>query len=399
MSQIIPRNQWQAKLNEVFYNDAKHTNSRDSLFRAVRDFGITRSYVDKFIRAQPAYQTHYPSQPKHNVPTIRQTKPGYLQMDFMSIDQLKSPLANNLLNFVDVFSRKVWSFPTKTRESKEVIECIAAIIDEYPFLNTIQSDNGPEFAAESVVNFLEKYGIHQVFSSIATPTANAFVERFNGRIKKALYAYKAKTGKDPIKELDSFVEQFNLTPNTTTKVIPELALLPDNFEKINENVEKYNAKKSVGKKSQSELQIGDLVRVSLEKSVKNSAMANTIIKQKGYMPKWSFDVYKIKKILKPQLEKSFTTTYYTVDGGKDWEWLDNRKFQRHDLLKVSEETDQNRYIPKHQLYDFATELYEEKKGLGRRAKQKVDLPVGTVGRPPKKKKNQESSIVQAESDS
>lgn len=376
-SKILPKEKWQAKLNEVFYNATKHTNSRDSLFRAVREFGIPRSYVDKFIRAQPDWQTQQAVVPSKTTPTLQRSSPGYLQMDYMGIKDLKSPGIEQLLNFVDVFSRKAFSFAVDGKSTKNIIASIKTVIDEFPFLHTIQSDNAPEFDSEALVEFLKSKNIRQVKSSIANPTTNAYVERFNGRIKKALYSYKQKTGKDPIPHLNEFVESFNLTPNATTKVIPELAILPKNKETILENVGYYNANKNIGKGPQSRLAIGDKVRVALAKAVKNSKIANTIKDDKGHMPKWSFDLYEIDRIFEPQSE--FSVVQYGLKKNENWD-LSNKKFQRHDLLKVDKSTSEERHIPKSQLYDF-NELYKEPKGLGRPAIEGPELPKG----PPKKR--------------
>lgn len=378
-SKILPREKWQAKLNEVYYTATKHTNSRDSLFRAVREFGIPRSYVDKFIRAQPDWQTQQAVVPAKTTPTLQRDKPGYLQMDYMGIKDLESPGITQLLNFVDVYSRKAFSFAVDDKSTKNIISSIQKIIKEYPFLHTIQSDNAPEFSAKELIKFYDQNNITPVKSSLANPTTNAYVERFNGRIKKALYSYKQKTGKDPIPNLNDFVESFNLTPNATTKVIPELAVLPKYQEKIMENVEYYNANKNILKGPQSRLEIGDKVRVALQKAVKNAAMANQIKSDKGHMPKWSFDLYEIDRIFEPQSE--FNVIQYGLKKNENWD-LSNKKFQRHDLLKVDKSTSEGRHIPKSQLYDF-NDLFKEEAKQGRKAIQGPKFPPKKRGPKPK----------------
>lgn len=382
-SKILPRDEWQAKLNEVYYNAPQHTNSRDSLFRAVREFGIPRSYVDKFIQVQPDWQTHQKIGTAKTTPTLQRSKPGYLQMDAMDIKKLGSPKITDLLNFVDVYSRKAWSFALPSATAENVVSCLEDIKEEYPFLHTIQSDNAQNFSAAEVEKWMKANGIRHVFSSVANPTTNAYVERYNGRIKKALYSYKQKTGKDPIPDLDKFVEAFNLTPNATTKVVPELAILDKYKDKIAKNVDYYNANKNISKGPQSRLQIGDKVRVAIEKVVFGSALKNEIKKDRGYMPKWSFDLYEISKVYEPESE--FSVIMYGLKYNKDWD-LSGKKFQRHDLLKVDSDTAEGRHVPKHELYDFK-ELYKEKRGVGRTRTKPIGPkgPPGKRGRPPKPK--------------
>jgi len=309
-------------------------------------------------------------------------------MDFVDITDLKSFKHTHLLNFVDVYTRQAFSFPTADRTQKSVIDAIRKLIEVYPLTNVLQSDNAPEFndkenkknEGKPITEFLKANNIRQVFSTIATPTANAYVERFNGTIKRILYGYKSKTGLDPIPNIDSFVEHFNKTKNADTKVAPAVAMHPDNQETLEENTELYHTKKN--KASQAELKVGDSVRVSLEKSVMNATLKNEIRdKFKGDKPKWSYDLYKVQKIFRPK-ENSFSTTFYQVDGGRDWKWLQGKKFQRHDLLLVDPETQSERYVPKYQLVKF-TDLYQEPAGPGRPRKQNVKQKKNPVGRPRK----------------
>lgn len=386
--QILKKSLWDDMLNKLFNKTPIHTNSVEALYVAAKPYSIPHTYVRDWLAKQPDWQVMHKKQPKRNTPTVVRYKPGYLQMDFVDITDLNSFKHTHLLNFVDVYTRQAFSFPTVDRSQKSVIDAIRKLIEVYPLTNVLQSDNAPEFndkenkkkEGKPITEFLKANNIRQVFSTIATPTANAYVERFNGTIKRILYGYKSKTGKDPIPDIDSFVEHFNKTKNADTKVEPALAMHPDKQETLEENTKMYHVKKN--KASQAELSVGDNVRVSLEKSVMNAELKNEIRdKFKGNKPKWSYDLYKVKKIFKPKND-SFSTTFYQVDGGKDWKWLDGKKFQRHDLLLVDQETKPERYVPKYQLVKF-TDLYKEPVGAGRPAKQNVKPKKNPVGRPRK----------------
>jgi len=384
--------EWDKTLNKLFNDTPIHTNSVESLYVAAKPFKIPKKYVIDYLNKQPDYQVSHKKQTKKNTPTIVRYEPGYLQMDFVNIKSLKSPGITELLNFVDVYTRQAFSFATPGKNKKYVIDSIKKLIVLYPLVKVIQSDNAAEFNEDTkevtdkpLTDFLKLNNIKQVFSTVATPTSNAYVERFNGSIKKILFAYKQKTGKDPIPDLDSFVEHFNKVKNADTKVEPALALHPDKKETIVENTKMYHVKKN--KSIATPLQVGDKVRISLEKFVQDSALKNKIMKEyKNDKPNWSYDIFKVTKVFEPK-EDSFTSTFYQInsEGNPPWTWLNNKKFQRHDLLKVVPETDTNRYTPKYNLFDVNEDnLYKVPTGRGRGITKQRPLPKpNPVGRPPK----------------
>lgn len=341
-TKILPRNEWQAKINEVFYKSPKHTNSRDSLFRAVREFGITRSYVDKFIRSQPDWQILQRPVKSKNTNTIMRFEPGYVQIDTIDIKNLDSEDANYLLTCTDIYTRKLWAYPLESLKASDVAEQLRKFINSYKLVKTIQSDNGNEFK-DQVASLLEKQNITHVKSKSATPTSQSQIERKNGTLKRALYGYKQKTGNDPIPDLQSFLDSLNLQPNKNTKVAPAVALLPEYKEQIIKNMENYNSKKRE-QGSLKDLEPGNKVRVLLEKTDIPASMKNKIKKQKGYLPKWSFEVYKIKKKSTPSSQ--WQLPYYTLETTDN---LENKKFSRADLLLLSEDTKVEKFKPKSQL--------------------------------------------------
>lgn len=338
---IIPKDEWQAKITEVFYKEPKHTMSRDALYTAVRQYGITRSYVDKFIRSQPDWQILQRAPKPKETPTIMRFEPGYVQIDTIDIKNLNSEHANYLLTCVDVFTRKIWAYPLLSNTSSEVSQQLKKFINSYKIVKTIQSDNGHEFKGE-VIELLKSNNIKNVKSLPATPTSQSYVERNNGTLKRALYGYKQKTGEDPIPNLNSFVDSLNLQPNSTTGVAPAISMLEEYREQIIENMQKYNSKKN-DQGNTKILEPGEKVRVRLEKTDIPADMRNKIKKQKGYLPRWSSEVYKIKQRF--EAKSTWALPSYTLDTHDN---LKNKRFRRSDLLKVSEDTKIEKHIPKSQ---------------------------------------------------
>ena len=50
----------------------------------------------------------------------------------------------------------------------------------------IRSDNGPEFTAQAVREWLEKVGVKTLFIEPSSPWENGYIESFNGRLRAEL---------------------------------------------------------------------------------------------------------------------------------------------------------------------------------------------------------------------
>jgi hypothetical protein len=335
----------------------------------VREFGITRSYVDKFIRSQPDWQILQRAPKPKETPTIMRFEPGYVQVDTIDIKNMESDSAKYLLTCVDVFTRKLWAYPLESNTSTEVARQLQKFINSYKILKTIQSDNGNEFKGE-FADLLKSKGITHVKSLPATPTSQAYVERNNGTLKRALYGYKQKTGKDPLPDLDSFVDSLNLQPNATTGVVPAVAMLPEYKDKILEKMEKYKSKKN-DQGSTKNLEPGEKVRVRLEKTDIPADMRNKIKKQKGYLPRWSSEVYKIKQRF--DAKSTWALPFYTLDTTDN---LKNKRFRRSDLLKLSEDTKVETHKPKTQNISEFAEDADLEEYLKTRERREMKGPSG-----------------------
>jgi transposase InsO family protein len=99
-----------------------------------------------------------------------------------------------LITILDVFTRKalVWDLAFSMK-SDRVIELFQRLIKEYlqPYnlLNeqvsvTIRSDNGSQFVAKKVRQFLQENQIFQEFIKPATPQQNAYIESFHSLVEK-----------------------------------------------------------------------------------------------------------------------------------------------------------------------------------------------------------------------
>jgi len=95
-----------------------------------------------------------------------------------------------LLSIIDVHTRRIlkdyFSFSIK---QKHVINFLSKMLEEYqhPESVVIRSDNGSQFIAKSVREYLGLIGVSQEFTHVATPEENAHIEAYHGILKKEVF--------------------------------------------------------------------------------------------------------------------------------------------------------------------------------------------------------------------
>lgn len=95
-----------------------------------------------------------------------------------------------LLSVIDVHTRRIlkdyFSFSIK---QAQVIEMLSLLFEKYKYPESvvIRSDNGSQFIACSVREYLEIIGVDQEFTHVATPEENAHIEAYHGILKKEVF--------------------------------------------------------------------------------------------------------------------------------------------------------------------------------------------------------------------
>jgi transposase InsO family protein len=95
-----------------------------------------------------------------------------------------------LLSVIDVHTRRIlkdyFSFSIK---QKQVISLLSRLLEEYEYPESvvIRSDNGSQFIAKSVREYLGLIGVNQEFTHVATPEENAHIEAYHGILKKEVF--------------------------------------------------------------------------------------------------------------------------------------------------------------------------------------------------------------------
>lgn len=106
--------------------------------------------------------------------------------DFMSA-RTNDGGALRILNVVDEHTREaLGSHVARSIGAHKVIKHLAKLFEIHGKPEFIRADNGREFIAETVIQWLDEQGVKAVFIAKASPQQNCYVERFNGSMRREL---------------------------------------------------------------------------------------------------------------------------------------------------------------------------------------------------------------------
>lgn len=121
-----------------------------------------------------------------------------------------------LLCVMDVYSRKIlqWVFQRSIRKI-DVINLFRLIDQEHSIKNVIiHNDNGSQFIANDVKNYLKSVDAKQEFTHIATPQENSYIEAFHSILQHELIdRFEFLSGYDAKVMLQHYFEWYNFKRN------------------------------------------------------------------------------------------------------------------------------------------------------------------------------------------
>ena len=132
-------------------------------------------------------------------------------MDFVH-DQMADGRRFKILTVIDIYSRECVIVDAKLRyRSQDVINALKQAIDERDVPERIWCDNGKEFTSRIMDVFAYLQGITMQFSRPGTPTDNAFIESFNGRLRQDCLNHNWFTDMEEVqKTLEMWKINYNL---------------------------------------------------------------------------------------------------------------------------------------------------------------------------------------------
>ena len=92
-----------------------------------------------------------------------------------------------MLNLIDEFTRECLAIrPRRRLNSRNVIEVLADAMVQHGIPEHIRSDNGPEFVAKAVQEWITAVGAKTAYITPGSPWENGFIESFNARLRDEL---------------------------------------------------------------------------------------------------------------------------------------------------------------------------------------------------------------------
>ena len=95
--------------------------------------------------------------------------------------------ALRLLTVIDEFTRECLAIDVARRiTSDDVLGRLTQLFIERGAPQYLRSDNGPEFTARAVRDWLERVGVQTLYIEPGSPWENGYIESFNGRLRDEL---------------------------------------------------------------------------------------------------------------------------------------------------------------------------------------------------------------------
>jgi putative transposase len=117
-----------------------------------------------------------------------------------------------ILNIIDEYTREcLMVFTSRRIRSIEVKDCLIDLFIQRGMPEYLRSDNGSEFVAKKVQEFLMRFGTKPTFIEPGSPWENGFVESFNGKMRDELLNREIFY---TIKEAKVIIEQWRQYYNT-----------------------------------------------------------------------------------------------------------------------------------------------------------------------------------------
>ncbi len=92
-----------------------------------------------------------------------------------------------MLTVIDEFTRESLAIEVERHlRSDDVLHCLARLFAERTLPDHIRSDNGAEFTAHAVRDWLGRIGVKTLFITPGSPWENGYNESFNGKLRDEL---------------------------------------------------------------------------------------------------------------------------------------------------------------------------------------------------------------------
>ncbi len=113
---------------------------------------------------------------------------------------------------MDEYTRQCLAIEVERRiRSDDVLHCLTGLFARHGSPEHLRSDNGPEFTARVVRQWLERVGVRTLYIEPGSPWENGYNESFNGKLKDELIDREIFYS---LREAQVLVEQWRREYNT-----------------------------------------------------------------------------------------------------------------------------------------------------------------------------------------
>lgn len=219
-------------LTEFFNNEMTAAFNYKSLYdKVIRSYylGISRADVIEYLKLYPPALKEVRGFGKSQFTKSYRPKYPFEHWQMDHIDFSNTELGKDPINrgykyifvIIDIFSKFVYIFPTKSNSLEEVFACLTKVFLSGDVPEKIGADSA--FNKSSMVSFCLKYGIKFIPSMPYSPETNGFVERANGFIKRYISIHIAKFKTNQFFDiLDQIAFSINNTKHSITGLPPNL---------------------------------------------------------------------------------------------------------------------------------------------------------------------------------
>jgi len=271
-----------SKLESIYY-DPSRVGSFGGVHSLIKESGVNKSDVRKWLLSQDAYTLH--KQPRRIFQRRKTMSMGVDDLWQADLVDLSSLARQNdghkfILTVIDVFGKFAWVRPLKNKSGASLREAFASIIvDRKP--NFLQSDKGREFLNTAFQSLLSENGI-KFYTSQNDDIKCAVVERFNRTLKSRMFRYFTyKTTNRYVDVLQQLVDAYNNSYHRTIKTSPAGVTI-HNEKEVRKRI--YPPKNLPIKWR---FVVGDKVRLLQSKH----------IFRKGYTPGWTIEIFNVKSCI------------------------------------------------------------------------------------------------------
>jgi len=137
---------------------------------------------------------------------LRPGRPNHVwSYDFVQ-DRTEDGRVIRMLTVIDEFTRRSLAVVVARRlRHDDVLHCLSELFTEHGPPEHIRSDNGPEFIAKNVRNWLSRLGVKTLYIEPGSPWENGYCESFNSKLRDEVLNMEIFT---TLREAQVLIEQW-----------------------------------------------------------------------------------------------------------------------------------------------------------------------------------------------